>query len=111
MAENYFALSDTGRLRDNNEDAFIAEKLPSTLKLISAIKGVGPQKAAQYGADLITLIRSYQQEEQGTDAEQKSLPAATTKQATRTVGLQPNSLIRAKESSINNGRKRRCDRL
>ncbi|MDP9079877.1 MAG: AAA family ATPase [Bacteroidota bacterium] len=53
--------------------ATIAEKLPSTLKLISAIKGIGPQKAVQYGADLITLIRSYQQDEQGTNTEQKSL--------------------------------------
>ncbi|MCR8556716.1 AAA family ATPase [Mucilaginibacter sp. BJC16-A38] len=53
--------------------AAVAEKLPSTLKLISAIKGVGPQKTNQYGTDLITLIRSYQQKEQGSDTEQKSL--------------------------------------
>lgn len=42
--------------------AAIAEKLPPTLKALSAIKGVGPHKATQYGPDLIALIRSYQQE-------------------------------------------------
>jgi hypothetical protein len=41
--------------------AGIAEKLPATLKALSAIKGVGPTKAAQYGNDLIQLIRNYQQ--------------------------------------------------
>jgi hypothetical protein len=41
--------------------AMIAEKLPATLKILSAIKGVGPQKAAQYGPDLLLLIRAYQE--------------------------------------------------
>jgi len=53
--------------------ATIAEKLPSTLKAISAIKGVGPQKAAQYGTELLTLIRLYQQTSQGTETEQQLL--------------------------------------
>jgi len=53
--------------------AAVAEKLPATLKILSAIKGVGPQKATQYGADLITLIRSYQQEMQSSEIEQRSL--------------------------------------
>jgi hypothetical protein len=51
--------------------AAVAEKLPATLKTLSAIKGVGPQKATVYGADLIGLIRAYQQDSQG--AEQVSL--------------------------------------
>jgi superfamily II DNA helicase RecQ len=51
----------------------IAEKLPSLLKALSAVKGVGPQKAAQYGPELITLIRSYQQELIGSQTEQGSL--------------------------------------
>jgi hypothetical protein len=51
----------------------IAEKLPQTLKAISAIKGVGPQKTTQYGAELITLIRAYQQQSSGSDKEQASL--------------------------------------
>lgn len=53
--------------------AAIAEKLPATLKALSAIKGVGAQKAAQYGAELIGLIRAYQQELLGPGTEQVSL--------------------------------------
>jgi superfamily II DNA helicase RecQ len=50
--------------------ATIAEKLPEVLKTLSAIKGVGPQKAAQYGPELIGLVRSYQKELQGPEKEQ-----------------------------------------
>jgi len=46
--------------------AAIAEKLPALLKSLSAIKGVGPQKANLYGPELIILIRNYQQEASGT---------------------------------------------
>lgn len=53
--------------------AAIAEKLPATLKALGAIKGVGLQKATQYGPDLINLIRAYQQDLQGPGAEQVSL--------------------------------------
>ena len=53
--------------------AAVAAKLPETLKTLSAIKGVGPQKAGQYGAELIGMIRSYQQEINGTGEEQVSL--------------------------------------
>jgi len=53
--------------------ATIAEKLPPTLKALSAIKGVGPQKAEQYGPELIAFIRDYQQELQGPSTEQVSL--------------------------------------
>ncbi|MFA6246108.1 MAG: HRDC domain-containing protein [Mucilaginibacter sp.] len=53
--------------------ASIAEKLPATLKALSGIKGVGVQKAAQYGTELINLIRAYQQELLGTGTEQVSL--------------------------------------
>lgn len=49
--------------------ATIAEKLPATIKALSAIKGVGPQKASQYGSDLIGLIRTFQ----GLDGDQSSL--------------------------------------
>lgn len=40
--------------------AAIAEKLPATLKALSGIKGVGAQKATQYGPAIIGLIRIYQ---------------------------------------------------
>ncbi len=53
--------------------AAIAEKLPPTIKVLSGIKGVGQQKALQYGTELIGLIRSYEQELQGLDMEQGSL--------------------------------------
>ncbi|MDB4923522.1 HRDC domain-containing protein [Mucilaginibacter sp.] len=53
--------------------AAIAEKLPPSIKALGAIKGVGPQKAAQYGPELITLVRSYQQELKGPETEQVSL--------------------------------------
>jgi len=53
--------------------ATIAEKLPATLKALSTIKGVGLQKAAQFGADIIGLIRVYEQQLQGTGAEQVNL--------------------------------------
>ncbi|MDB5128870.1 HRDC domain-containing protein [Mucilaginibacter sp.] len=53
--------------------AVIAEKLPATLKALGAIKGVGPHKAGQYGAELIGLIRAYQQDIQGAGNEQASL--------------------------------------
>ncbi len=53
--------------------AAIAEKLPATLKALSAIKGIGPQKSTQYGTDLIGLIRAYEQYLQGAAPEQVSL--------------------------------------
>lgn len=53
--------------------ASIAEKLPATLKALSGIKGIGVQKAAKYGAELIGLIRAYQQELLGAGTEQVSL--------------------------------------
>jgi len=51
----------------------VAEKLPPVLKALSAIKGVGPQKAAQYGAEIIELIRAYEYQLQGKDVQQASL--------------------------------------
>lgn len=52
--------------------ATIAEKLPATLKALSAIKGIGPQKATQFGADIIGLIRAYEYL-QSSGAEQANL--------------------------------------
>ncbi|MEO6520795.1 MAG: HRDC domain-containing protein [Mucilaginibacter sp.] len=53
--------------------ATIAEKLPQTLKVLGAIKGVGQPKAVQYGPDIIALIRAYQLETQPADTEQGTL--------------------------------------
>ncbi len=44
--------------------ATIAEKLPATIKALSALKGVGPQKANQHGSELIQMIRDYQMPDQ-----------------------------------------------
>jgi hypothetical protein len=53
--------------------AAIAEKLPATLKALTGIKGVGAQKATQHGAELIGLIRAYQQELLAPGTEQVSM--------------------------------------
>jgi hypothetical protein len=62
-----------GMVLSEQAAAVIAEKLPATLKALSGIKGIGPQKANQYGPELITMIRNYQQELLGVDTEQGSL--------------------------------------
>jgi hypothetical protein len=53
--------------------AAIAEKMPATLKALGVIKGIGLQKAAQYGPQLIPMIRNYEQELLGVETEQGSL--------------------------------------
>jgi hypothetical protein len=50
----------------------IGQKLPVSLKSFAAVKGVGPQKAAQFGAEVLTLIRNYQNRQTGS-SEQVSL--------------------------------------
>ncbi|MFD0749949.1 HRDC domain-containing protein [Mucilaginibacter calamicampi] len=49
--------------------ATVAEKLPVTLKALSAIKGIGPLKTTQYGPVIIQLIRDYQQKLTGITAQ------------------------------------------
>jgi serine/threonine protein phosphatase PrpC len=50
MAENIFGVTDTGKLRDNNEDAFIAEKLPTGWLLACVIDGVGGYEGGEVAA-------------------------------------------------------------
>ncbi|RYZ45892.1 MAG: serine/threonine-protein phosphatase, partial [Sphingobacteriales bacterium] len=53
MAENYFGITDTGRLRDNNEDAFIAaEILDGRYVVACAIDGVGGYEGGEVAAAL-----------------------------------------------------------
>lgn len=52
--------------------AAIAAKLPATLKNLSGIKGIGPEKTNRYGTDLLTMVRAYQQESSGS-ADQVSM--------------------------------------
>jgi hypothetical protein len=62
-----------GMILSEKTAAAIAEKLPATLKALSAIKGIGPQKTNLYGPELMLLIRAYQQQLKGPEAEQSSL--------------------------------------
>lgn len=51
MTENYFGITDTGKLRDNNEDAFIAEKvLKNTYVMGCVIDGVGGYEGGEIAA-------------------------------------------------------------
>jgi len=53
MAENFFGLTDTGKVRDNNEDAFIAESVMSGRFIIAcAIDGVGGYSGGEIAADI-----------------------------------------------------------
>ena len=47
--------------------------MPATIKALSALKGVGAHKATLYGAELIGLIRTYQQELQSPGIAQVTL--------------------------------------
>jgi hypothetical protein len=62
-----------GMVLSEKTAASVAEKMPATLKALSVIKGVGPHKAGQYGAELIGLIRNYRQELQSPGLAQVTL--------------------------------------
>ena len=51
MAENYFGATDTGKIRDNNEDTFIAEAvMGGRMVLASVIDGVGGYNGGEVAA-------------------------------------------------------------
>ncbi|AMR33422.1 hypothetical protein A0256_19345 [Mucilaginibacter sp. PAMC 26640] len=50
MAENFFGLTDTGKVRSNNEDTFIAQKMGSQLILATVIDGVGGYNGGEVAA-------------------------------------------------------------
>ncbi|HEY0054044.1 MAG TPA: protein phosphatase 2C domain-containing protein [Pedobacter sp.] len=53
MAENFFGITDTGRVRDNNEDAFIAKKVLNNRFIIAcAIDGVGGYAGGEIAAEI-----------------------------------------------------------
>jgi hypothetical protein len=62
-----------GMVLSEKTAAAIAGKLPATLKALGGIKGVGPHKAGQYGAELIRMIRAYQEAISGSSTEQRRL--------------------------------------
>jgi serine/threonine protein phosphatase PrpC len=53
MAENFFGITDTGKVRDNNEDAFIAKKVLNNKFIIAcAIDGVGGYAGGEIAAEI-----------------------------------------------------------
>ena len=52
MAENYFGLTDTGRVRDNNEDTFIAQQTAHGLIVACVIDGVGGYHGGEVAAEI-----------------------------------------------------------
>jgi len=53
MEKNYFGITDTGRIRDNNEDTFIAEKTIGDQYIIACvIDGVGGYSGGEIAADI-----------------------------------------------------------
>ncbi len=62
MAETYFGLSDKGKVRDNNEDAFIAEKFSTGSLLACVIDGVGGYEGGEVAAEIArsTILKKLQ---------------------------------------------------
>ena len=52
MAENFFGITNTGKVRDNNEDAFIAERLSNGWILACVIDGVGGYEGGEVAAEI-----------------------------------------------------------
>ncbi len=52
MAENYFGLTDTGRVRDNNEDTFVAQQTANGLIVACVIDGVGGYHGGEVAAEI-----------------------------------------------------------
>jgi PPM family protein phosphatase len=61
MAENYFGITDVGRVRENNEDAFIADKIGNKNAVLACvIDGVGGYVGGEVAATLAKeVIREY----------------------------------------------------
>ena len=62
MTENFFGITDPGRLRDNNEDAFIAKKINEQV-IACVIDGVGGYEGGEIAASLAkeTIVNSIRQ--------------------------------------------------
>ena len=53
MAENFLGLTDVGRLRQNNEDAFIAQKILNDKYIMACvIDGVGGYEGGEVAASI-----------------------------------------------------------
>ncbi|OJW16835.1 HRDC domain-containing protein [Mucilaginibacter sp. 44-25] len=49
--------------------AAVAAKFPQTPKNLSGIKGIGPEKTNRYGAAILTMIRTYEHQKGGVEAQ------------------------------------------
>jgi serine/threonine protein phosphatase PrpC len=57
MAENYFGLTDTGRVRTNNEDTFITQKVMGNRMVLAAvIDGVGGYNGGEVASDIAKTV-------------------------------------------------------
>ncbi|HEV7329693.1 MAG TPA: protein phosphatase 2C domain-containing protein [Flavisolibacter sp.] len=63
MAENFFGITNTGRIRDNNEDTFLADTLPNGWIVACVIDGVGGYEGGEVAAEIAreTLYQKLQQ--------------------------------------------------
>ena len=63
MAENFFGITHTGKIRDNNEDSFIAEKLSNGWVVACVIDGVGGYEGGEVAAEIArtTIMEKLQQ--------------------------------------------------
>ena len=53
MTENYFGITDTGKMRDNNEDDFIAEKILKDRYVMGCvIDGVGGYEGGEVATEI-----------------------------------------------------------
>ncbi|NTS43551.1 serine/threonine-protein phosphatase [Flavisolibacter sp. BT320] len=70
MAEHFFGLTNTGRIRDNNEDSFLAEALPNGWIVACVIDGVGGYEGGEVAAEIAreTIYETVQQP--GSDPQQ-----------------------------------------
>ena len=69
MAENYFGITDTGKLRSNNEDNFIAQPIQNNKFIIACvIDGVGGYEGGEIAAGLAhDVILSHLQRSKSSD--------------------------------------------
>ncbi|HZH38149.1 MAG TPA: protein phosphatase 2C domain-containing protein, partial [Flavisolibacter sp.] len=63
MADNFFGVTNTGRIRDNNEDTFLAETLPNGWIVACVIDGVGGYEGGEVAAEIArTTVQRYLQQ-------------------------------------------------
>ncbi len=62
MADNFFGITDAGKLRDNNEDTFLAQILSNGWILACVIDGVGGYEGGEVAAEIAreTIIKKMQ---------------------------------------------------